>query len=231
MFTIHESAMQLLVPLYNGPDRHYHNINHIYYCINKLQEYEYHTVDNPDLITAVTYAIWFHDAIYSPYPVPPKDNYLNGPHSNEVKSVELFYSWITTAMNKINKIDHIGNDQHAGPWIKLDGNKIFSSVVDTAIKNTEFHLYDLDNIERPTQVMLDCDLVGLAKPLSLVLKDGDNIFKEYECTGITREQYDINRREFLSKLLNRKSILYTDYFHETYEKQLRDNLEAIIELT
>lgn len=54
-----------LVTLYNEPHRVYHNLSHVYDCLNVYR----HTVNVPSSYgerVALQTAIWFHDAIYDP---------------------------------------------------------------------------------------------------------------------------------------------------------------------
>lgn len=61
--------------LLGGPDRLFHNLDHIRECMSRLDEVA-PLLDDPD---AVEMAIWFHDAIYNP-----------GDPTNEWRSAELF---------------------------------------------------------------------------------------------------------------------------------------------
>jgi predicted metal-dependent HD superfamily phosphohydrolase len=61
--------------LLGGPDRLFHNLDHIRECVQRLDEVAALLAD-PD---AVEMAIWFHDAIYEP-----------GDPTNEWRSAELF---------------------------------------------------------------------------------------------------------------------------------------------
>ena len=61
-----------------GPDRRFHNLNHIGDCLNRFDRVA-PLLANPD---AVELAIWFHDAVYVP-----------GDAGNERRSTELFLSY------------------------------------------------------------------------------------------------------------------------------------------
>ncbi len=60
---------------YRERQRHYHTIDHIGFCLGKLDRVK----DDLDDAKAVEMAIWFHDAIYNPYA-----------HDNEQRSREYF---------------------------------------------------------------------------------------------------------------------------------------------
>lgn len=221
MFTVIPSAMQFLVPLYNSPQRHYHDLNHINFCISKLQEallnaYPYWVADSL-MEQCLTYAIYFHDAIYSPYP--------NAIHSNEVMSALLFHDHVN------ENYDLYLNRMFGGSVVKFD---TFVETVKECIHATEYHL-DIDKypeeIQRPRMVdlVMDIDLSGFAKPLQEVLLDSDRIFREYQCLGLPRNVMLENRIKFLNALLAKEAIFRTEYFHDKYEAEARSNIEASIE--
>ena len=54
-----------LTTLYNEPQRHYHNLSHIQYCLAQYEEYCIDTKTKENQI--VINAIWWHDAVYNPY--------------------------------------------------------------------------------------------------------------------------------------------------------------------
>jgi predicted metal-dependent HD superfamily phosphohydrolase len=204
-FTVPTSVYNLLLPMYNSPQRHYHDLNHIQFCLSKLSEYETYNINlTNDDIGELLYTIWFHDAIYSPYP------WANS--SNEKESAELFMQWLKDVDEENNFPDNIANNVHEN------------------ILATEHHLvYDPEMIGSSNKaIMLDIDLVGFAKPYNEVLKDSDRIFKEYECLGIDKKIMMSNRIKFLKALLQRKRIFYTYYFHNTYEVLARNNIHAVI---
>lgn len=48
--------------LYTAPDRHYHNIHHLYDCLEKWDKWP----EKPEQTAEIELAIWFHDIIYDP---------------------------------------------------------------------------------------------------------------------------------------------------------------------
>lgn len=202
MYTIDQEAITLLTPLYNAPGRYYHDLNHIYYCISKLDEYHKHNSLSLDEVKQLSYSIWFHDAIYSPFPYSLS--------SNEEESAELFKNF---AIKNISK------------WFYPD------PVIYT-IASTKHHLDTLTNFPyKITPIMLDIDMSGFARSFSEVYKDSSKIFKEYECLGLPEDVMLTHRIAFLEKLLQKDRIYYTDYFYNTHEKNARDNIESVIELS
>lgn len=209
--------MALLVPLYNSPQRHYHDLNHINYCLSKLSEY---MDENPELINVtediVKHAIWYHDAVYSPYPFGIQT-------SNEIESATLFRESVYYDIVKTPSWD-------------ADHGHIFMDAVNQAILATEHHLNEtagimVGHMYPTTKIMLDIDLAGFSKPFNEVYKDSDRIFKEYECLGLPKRIMLENRVKFLKAMLAKEYIFYTEYFHKKYEKTARSNIQAVIELS
>jgi len=63
----YQEVFEMLVALYNGPDRFYHDLSHIQDLLNIVAGFKDHIQD----YTAMRLAIWFHDAIYD---ASAKDN-------------------------------------------------------------------------------------------------------------------------------------------------------------
>lgn len=80
-----------LYDLYNDPNRHYHNLVHIFNLLNLLDKYKL-KIQRP---TFFELAIWYHDAIYN---VKEKDN--------EWQSAKLVQSLFEKYLNKVD-LDYI----------------------------------------------------------------------------------------------------------------------------
>ena len=216
MYMIDPSAMQLLVPLYNSPQRHYHDLNHIYFSLAKLSEYMETKSDGDICEDIVKYAIWFHDAIYSPFP-------FSGKNSNERESANLFQSCIDQKVIKIPDWD-------------ASYGCIFEDAVHQAIRATEFHLDHNAGLAKEhtyptTHIMLDIDMAGFGNSFDRVYADSDKIFKEYSVLRLPEAKMLEARVDFLKKVLEKPRIYYTEYFYDTYEAKARDNIEGVIELS
>jgi predicted metal-dependent HD superfamily phosphohydrolase len=57
-----DRVFQILVTAYTKPDRHYHNLNHIYYFLDIIERFN-NLLQDP---ISTTLAAWFHDFIYDP---------------------------------------------------------------------------------------------------------------------------------------------------------------------
>jgi predicted metal-dependent HD superfamily phosphohydrolase len=76
MIVLPLAEQAMLTTLLSQPHRYYHNINHINFCLGELEKCDVNHMTR----RIVTYAIWYHDAVYNPYSV-----------ENELQSEELFY--------------------------------------------------------------------------------------------------------------------------------------------
>ena len=197
-------AISRLVPLYNEPHRHYHNLLHIHTLIRRVQPLA------ADLAKAgwvpadfghLMSAIWFHDCYYDSY-APPG--------FNEAMSAQIMM-----------------NDYRAnGAWSGYHAN--IHAAVET-IKCTAKHLEDqtFDNRHRHvTAVMLDLDIAGFADDGLHQAVTNRNIAAEY--SPLTSDSvYEAGRRAFLTKLMSRKKLYYTPYF-EHLEPLARAAIEDML---
>jgi len=207
MYIIEPQAMQLLIGLYNSPQRHYHDLNHINFSLHKLGECSTKFSLERAELTVLKYAIWFHDAIYSPYKMAGT--------SNELESADLFSSCLK---------DNIIHDKFF--------YKDFEERVVEAILETEYHAGNpTTDLYRTTDIMMDIDMAGFAKPYALAYGDSDLIFKEYAFLGYSKTDMMKARIDFLQKLLFKEYIYRTEYFRETHEAKARQNITDIIKAT
>lgn len=140
----------LLSTLYAQSHRHYHDINHVNYCLGKLEEFKDNTSSSecPQLTyDIVERAIWWHDAVYNPFSSKNEENssLLFSDYFNNVEETTLY------EFNEVN----------------------------AAILATEHHIKDQSNISYETQILLDIDLVGLASSWSRFMKNSKAIRKEF----------------------------------------------------
>lgn len=150
IYTIPVKEMAMLSALYSQSHRHYHNINHINFCLAELEKYEQaiQSLNDLQLLKIVTHAIWWHDAIYNPYS-----------SINEESSEDLF------------------RDYHHDVSSVLTFDE--RECVREAIRATKYHTIDQANLPLYCQVMLDIDLAGLGQDWSTFYKNGEEIRQEY----------------------------------------------------
>lgn len=208
MFMLNDiKLMSYLTQIYSSPNRHYHNLNHIYHMLSKMEEYKNANPEENLDYKALEIAIWFHDIYYSPYKTNP---------SNEVRSADLLYRWFEKCMD-YSELFHS---------VKLAGE---------CILYTEHHLLELKDDpylkEIPeASVLLDFDLSGFGENYDFVLMNSDNVTKEFRKTTFGMSIRDLykGRIDFLNKLLSKSRIYYTDYFYKNYEDNARMNIENVI---
>ena len=100
----------------------------------------------------------------------------------------------------------------------------FNMKVSARIIHTR-HLRQPRNID--AQVLVDIDLSSLGKPWTEFLKDSQNFRQEY--SFVSDEIFYPERAKILQRFLKRPSIFLTQFFHERYEEQARENLEKWIQ--
>jgi predicted metal-dependent HD superfamily phosphohydrolase len=64
-----DRIFQLLIAAYTQPDRHYHNLNHIYHVLTILERFDRGNSLNSEHLqdaSSVILAAWFHDFVYDP---------------------------------------------------------------------------------------------------------------------------------------------------------------------
>ncbi len=57
-----DKAFNRFMPLYLTPDRHYHNADHINFCLDELDRFKLHSHEQHFDYTVVEMALWLHDA-------------------------------------------------------------------------------------------------------------------------------------------------------------------------
>lgn len=206
----------LLRSMYGEEGRAYHGMNHIKYLLTKAREYfgQNHDVT---LWNLVQHAIWWHDAWYSVFEKPGR---------NESESAALF-----------SELHREGRFTLDVPGMSEDEAvaHIFMAILTTAR-----HLEDINFNEemweghigrKLSMLMMDVDLAGFAEDLPMVQHHSELVLKEYAPLGKSREALLEGRISFLKKLLERKRIFYTTYFYDKYEQKARINLQESIEAT
>lgn len=206
----------LLRSMYGEEGRTYHGMNHIKYLLTKAREYFSQDYDST-LWNLVQHAIWWHDAWYSVFERPGR---------NEMESAALFSELHTQGKFTLD-VPGMSEDEAAGH-------------VYIAILTTSRHLEDINFKDelfgseigrKVAMLMMDVDLAGFAEELDMVKHNSELVLQEYTPLAKSRETLLEGRISFLSKLLERKRIFYTDYFYNKYEQKARFNLQDSIEAT
>lgn len=204
LFTLPLDEQFKLSTLLSQPHRTYHNINHINDLLTEMTRWFKASPLNQmskvyggtTIHQILSYMIWYHDAVYNPY--PPYHGW------NEEQSADLFLKVHHFKDTEFNFVDIV----HAG-------------ILATA-KHTTTQTFDLPDSEDLIEVMLDLDLSGLGKPFRIFGTNSLAIRNEYPVTSDM--DFLRGRRQFFFNLLDRGDIFYTEYFRDLYENSARKNM-------
>lgn len=205
-----------LTTLLTQPHRKYHNVNHINDCLVELEQYNEANIADYSFITTVyvTYAIWYHDAIYNPYS-----------KHNEELSARLFMRNAKQSFSPVLK-DTYGIDDTTS-YIA-----VYHTIMATSAHTvTQEVVHSKDWIDtafgRAYKLMLDIDLAGLGKSWLVFKKNSNNIREEYYNTS--RVDFIKGRLKFWEEISKRESFYYTEYFRSKYELEARQNIAIEVE--
>lgn len=184
---------------YLTPPRAYHNMRHVDAV---LVHYNDVAQGSGWTLPREAYlAVLYHDAIYEA-----------GHSDNESRSAEL-------------AVAHLSNWL---PAADIDTERV-AALINLTARHGRFSPEDFANdpVSSDTKHFLDCDMAILgAEP---------DVFDAYD-RGIAAEYrgqvpafvFRLNRRNFLKKLLARKRIFLSDFFHDRYDAPARSNLRRAI---
>lgn len=194
-------AQAYLTTLYGQSHRYYHNIQHVNDCLAEF----YKSEPKADMVHAVTWGIWFHDAVYNPYAPAGQ---------NEYDSAKLFrlHGWADSR--------------------ELQEVEMVAFAIRATAHHTDSRIWCSDHISAwgldITQLLLDIDLAGFGSPLSVYSRNSLNIRKEYYRT--TDTDFIAGRLKFLQAINRRETLYYTEYFRDAYHTQSKSNIEFEIEV-
>lgn len=194
-----------IVLLYMSPDRFYHTIFHIENMIRSIEQIlKIYTFKHPEQVKAeLFFAAFFHDVVYNPQSHDQiiEDDY----RSDEVLSAEA-------AIVSLKKM---------GLEVAESLEHIYELII-----LTENHQVD-KKAHCPTlqqKIFFDADMS--------ILGDIDPKYDEYklgcwkEYQHIDPERFIAGRSDFLSHLLDKKAIFYTEYMNQVYGNQAFINIKA-----
>lgn len=186
-----------LTMLYSEPQRHYHNLEHVFHLIREYRALEEHDSSplgglDPKNKMALEFAIWFHDCVYDPK--APR-------HQNESDSANLAFSTL---------------------WAQGDIYRQIATNVADIILATQEH-FDAPMNNATINVFLDLDLCILGADKDTYKKYAENIRKEY--SHVSRKDYIEGRTKLLKNWNSRPQLFRTVYFVNKYEKAARENIQ------
>lgn len=107
--------------------------------------------------------------------------------------------------------------------IELNSLKIPQKIIDKAknmILKTKKHQADEDDID--SQILLDADMAILGSEISEYQIYAQAIRQEYY--WVSKQEYSIGRKSFLTQILTRKYIYFNEIFAQTLELKARKNI-------
>ena len=111
-----------------------------------------------------------------------------------------------------------------------DINENFANQLRGIIILTEYKKFDHSMFNKDMKLFYDIDHFSFAKPYKDFAKDSENLRIELQQTN--NHEYQQNRKEFLTKLLNKKGGFFlSEHFRNQYESVTKNNIiKAINEL-
>lgn len=205
-----EIPLPQLMEHYGKKGRHYHNIEHVCYC---LMEYDWIRgfCKHP---SAVKIALMFHDTVYD-----------SKASNNEELSAEVAEVWIQSQANAVNFWD---TDEVWGGWEEQkNAASLLCKEVRRLIMLTK-HDVAPDKNDFDGKYIVDIDLAIFGKDAATYADYADDIREEY--SWVEDEIFKKKRIEVLKNFLARPSIYYSGFFKDKYEEKARENLSREIRM-
>lgn len=202
--------VQEIRAMYAEPTRFYHNLNHIDYLSNKIGqvlrdfptfETDFEGMTYTDVMDHMQLAILFHDSVY---------NIWSETGINEIKSASLM---MTTYRDRL---------LNAG-WTQDE-----LSAVSLSILATGHHTKDQSDASPLVKLFLDLDLIPMAESFDIAIWNRDQIFNEYQPRCPSYETFMFNNAKFLSALVARPNVLYSNVF-SSHESAIKENINKLIQ--
>jgi predicted metal-dependent HD superfamily phosphohydrolase len=200
-------------------NRYYHNAFHIYDMIIRLEEYldKETSVEKIENIESREYelllAIFYHDYVYT---LGNKIKYVGnpiGPYENNSDEALSYYHLESILRN-----------------LGIDCSHVSYNLLRRLFKITETHFIEEADIEihsEITKIMNDLDMIVLASDRNNYNQYQKSIIKENEI-GYEHEHILKYRLKFLSELIKRNRIYYTEYFYNNYNEIAMKNIQREI---
>jgi predicted metal-dependent HD superfamily phosphohydrolase len=198
-----DNLTKLITKHYTKNNRYYHNLEHIYYCLDKHDEYYTYTQYPKHLDWCLErLSIIFHD-------VADTHDSLHPELSSEILAKEALASLIDTRCFSTTIAEIVRTKD-----LKDLGNLILST---NHFGSTTY---------KTTGVVADCDLAVLGERWDRFLEYDNKIIKEYK--EIPKKRFLVGRNNVLNFFLNKEHIYYMPYFKHAYELRAKENIKRII---
>lgn len=202
----------LIKHAYTEPHRHYHTLEHLAFMFDQFDQHK----KNIKHQFEVELAIWFHDFVYN----TDMPDY----GSNERNSVKAMFDHLT----------HYADDWFGISKLDDDGISVMNRMILAAefILSTKGHVVKApsvmadDQARNSNEYFLDIDLGILGTDTSTCDVFDDKIRKEF--IQHSEDDFKRGRIQAMNEFEKRPQVFLTNYFHDKYELQARENLKDII---
>lgn len=198
-----EPLFQEVVLRYSEPHRHYHTLEHIADCLDQLMRFSF----SPEATKLLTEPQMGFNRIVLSLAIWFHDFiYDTKASDNEEQSAQKFKDLILAATSDS---EQVGMDDVIAHTSKL-------------ILATKTH----EGTHPLTHLMLDIDLSILGRSPEEFKEYDANIRKEY--SWVLGPLYSMNRKKFMKRYYEKDRLFHTDFFHDKFERQAKENLKSIL---
>lgn len=121
------------------------------------------------------------------------------------------------------------NEERSAAWLAGIEHPAIRKAQRMILATSQHGKLEAEDVDLPTAILLDCDMVTFAEPLwEVALQNDDNILAELR-ERYTEEQIRVGRTAFLNGLLQKRSVFLSPWFRERFEAQARANIARFIE--
>lgn len=195
-------TVQSIFNAYSEPHRHYHNVDHLMDCLNKLKLVKHLCVFPEKCALALAY----HDYIYTILPLKSNNSVQM---SANIAKIQLNSMGICSKYIE----DIIINTDHFSRELFME----------LSLRNKQ----ENDPIIKDIRVVVDIDMSILGSSQDTFNRYERDIRKEYNF--LSDSSYYPVRIDFIDRMIKKSQIFYTDHFREKYEEKARINLKNLKE--
>ena len=133
--------------------------------------------------------------------------------------------WFHDVVNEPGRRD---NEQRSADYFhELAGGRIAPGFIQSVIGLILATTHRAAPTNPDQRFICDIDLASFGCPWECFMRDSTAVKAEF--TG-TEEEYYRGKKTFLQAMLLRDRIFLTDFFHEHYEQQARENIDRLLDL-
>jgi len=194
---------------YSEPHRFYHTWNHIEYMFKTAEK------EGVEITEPLEHLIYCHDVIYIP-----------GNSDNEKLSGAVASDYYTEVCNEYEETQFpfafVSFDWEPITYYPLIINMTKNHIVDFGTESTEGMIWNWLDV---AQNLIDLDLAILGDTWEVYQEYASNVRKEY--AHVTDEQWKAGRGKWLSDMIGRKSIYYTDWGKKREDQAIKNMMKEL----